>query len=201
MRIGFEVSSFKGRAKTLISVLAGLRSAGEWPLQHHREVEEIVCGTPSSALNYCRHVVGGFGVSGAAERVFLKNPGIGIRYLYLVHRDRFLVEDTQRRFWAKVVKSPDLALLWSRTFNKRLSEEEEMVFVEDVICAKEYSRFVIVGPFPEKVHHALVLKSFGGLNDWETRAVKDYINWTAPMMKSMSGKRPWPPGRSSKEPV
>jgi hypothetical protein len=189
VRIGFEVSSFKGRAKTLISVLSGLRAAGEWPLQHHREVEEIVCGTPSSAYNYCRHVVGAFGVSSEAERVFLKNPTIGIRYLDLVHRGQFVVEDTQRRFWRKVVKDPGLALQWARTFRKRLSEEEEMVFVEDVICAKEYSRFVIVGPFPEKVHHALVLKSFGGLNDWETRAVKDYINWTAPMMKSIEGTR------------
>jgi len=189
MRIGFEVSSFKGRAKSLISVLAGLRAAGEWPLQHHREVEEIVCRTPSSALNYCRYVVGGFGVSGEAERVFLNNPGIGIRYLGFVRRDHFLVEDTQRRFRKKVVKNPELALEWARSFRKRLSEEEEMVFVESPFCAKEYARHVIFGPFPEKVHHALVLKSFGDLPEWDARYLKDYINWSAPLMKNLEGTR------------
>jgi hypothetical protein len=189
MRIGFEVSSFKGMPKTLISVLSGMRAAGEWPLQHHKEVEEIVCSTPILALNYCRHVVGGFGVSGEAERVFLKNPGIGIRYLGIVHRDHFLVEDTQRRFWKKVVKNPELALEWARSFRKRLSEEEEMVFVESPLCAKEYAMRVIHEPFPEKVHHALVLKSFGELCEWDARYLKDYINWSAPMMKNLEGTR------------
>jgi len=185
MRVGFEVSSFKGRPKSLISVLSGLRGAGEFALQHHKEVEEIVCRTPTSTLNYCRHVVAGFGVSGEAERVFLKNPKLGVRYLTMVKRDHFLVEDTQRRFWRKVLKSPDLSLEWARSFNKRLSEDEEMVFVENPRCAWTYARYVIVGPFPEKVHQRLVLRSFGVLAEWESRALKDYISWAAPQIKNL----------------
>jgi hypothetical protein len=185
MIVGFDISAFKGRAKTLTSVLQGLRVAGQWPLQHHKEVEEIICKNPSWAYNYCRQVVGAFGVSGEGERVFLKNPGIGIRYLACVNRDHFLVEDTQRRFWKKVVKSPELARQWAEAFRKRLPEEDEMVFVQDPVSANDYAHRIIRGPFPEKVHHALVLKSFENMNDYEARRLKEYIAWAAPMLKSL----------------
>jgi len=185
MIVEFEVSAFKGRARDLTKVLHGLRAVGQWPLQHHKDVEEILCRNPSWAYNYTDKVVGAFGVSGGGERVFLKNPGIGIRYLERVNRDHFLVEDTQRRFWKKVVKSPDLALQWAEAFRKRLPEEDEMVFVQDTVCANDYAHRIIRGPFPEKVHHALVLKSFENMNDYDGRRLKEYIAWAAPMLKRL----------------
>jgi len=185
MIVEFEVSAFRGRAKELINVLHGLREVGQWPLQHHKDVEGIICKSPSWAYNYTKKVVGAFGVSGGGERVFLKNPGIGIRYLERVNRDHFLVEDTQRRFLKKVVKSPDLALQWAEAFRKRLPEEDEMVFVQDPVCAYQYARRIIKGPFPEKVHHALVLRSFENMNDYDGRRLKEYIAWAAATLKSL----------------
>ena len=123
MIVSFDTSAFDGRPGALISVLSSMSSVGQWPFDHNRDVEAIVCKTPSSALKYCRHVVHAYGISLKGERVFLKNPRIGIRYLRLTNKSRFFEEETQARFWRKVTKSPDLSYEWARAFGKRLSEE------------------------------------------------------------------------------
>lgn len=188
MRISFDTASFAKRPKSLISVLSSLRATGDFPLGHHREVEEIVCRTPSSTLNYCQYVVGAFGVSREAERVFLKNPRLGIRYLRVVNRETFLDEDTQMRFWRKVLKNPDLVLEWSRAFRKRVSEKEEMVFVSSPLsCARQYAREVIRGPFPEEVHGRLILRGFENLDRWDDQSLKEYIRWSEPFRKNLEG--------------
>lgn len=178
MRIGFEISSFKNNPKGLISVLSNMRSVGEWSLQHHREVEEIACRTPSLAYSLCRYVNRSFGVSSEAERVFLKNPGIGVRYLRLVNREHFLDEDVERRFRKKLCRDPKLALDWAMTFRKRLTEEEEMVFAEDPRCAHQYISRVTLEPLPDKVHERIILKSFEQKTNWEKLYLKDYMDWT-----------------------
>jgi hypothetical protein len=188
MRISFDTASFDKRPKSLISVLSGIRAAGSFPLGHHREVEEIVCRTPSSTLNYCQYVVGSFGVSRESERVFLKNPNLGIRYLRVVNRERFEDEDTQKRFWRKVLKDPNLVLEWSRAFRKRVSEEEEMVFVSSPLsCARQYAREVIKGSFPEGVHSRLVLRSFESLDRWDDQSLKEYIRWSEQFKANLEG--------------
>lgn len=179
MNITFEVSAFKNNPKALISILSNLKNQNQWSLRHDREVEEIVCYTPSSAYSFCRFVVGTFGVSKEAERVFLKNPKIGIRYLYLVRRDHFLDEDTQRRFRKKLSRDPALALDWAKNFKKRLTEDEEMVFAEDPRCALEYCSRVVLGTLPDKVHERIVLKSFEPKTEWEKRYLKDYMDYVA----------------------
>jgi hypothetical protein len=179
MRISFEVSSFLNDPRGLIEILSNLHGMGLWSSYHDPEVERVACRTPSSAYNLCRFVNHAHGVSRGAERVFLKNPGIGIKYLRIVGRSSFLDEDTQRRFWRKVVKKPDLAYRWCESFQTRLSEEEEEVFVGDVRLAKEYAFFVRKEPFSESVHSKLILRSFEDMDVWSKNCLEQYIKWAA----------------------
>lgn len=179
MIVSFDISAFKDRPRTLIAVLSGMSSVGQWPFDHNREVEEIVCRTPSSALNYCRHVVHAYGISSKGERVFLKNPGIGMRYLRLTSKPRFQDDDTQKRFWRKITKDAALAYKWASTFGKRLSEDEEMVFSEDISIAREYAFRVIRGPLPEPVHHRILLRSFENLSSYDKKSLNDYLKFAA----------------------
>jgi hypothetical protein len=179
MTVSFEVSAFERDPRGLISVLSSLHRVGLWSLYHDAEVERVACRTPGSAYNLCRFVNGARGVSRGAERVFLKNPGIGIKYLRLVNRRAFLDEDTQRRFWRKVLKKPDLAYKWANAFRTRLSEEEEEVFVKDVRLAKDYAFFVIKGPFPESVHNKLLLRSFEDMDRWSKGCLEQYVQWAS----------------------
>ena len=178
MNIHFDTAAFERDPRGLIAVLSNLRRVGVWSLRHEKDIERIVCRTPSSALNFCRFVNGAFGVSREAERVFLKNPSIGVRYLRVANRKSFLDEDTQRRFWRKVVKNPDICYQWCQAFQQRVSEEEEEVFVKDVVLAKSYAFFIIKGPFPEKVHNMLVLRSFEDMNNYSKSCLTEYIRWS-----------------------
>lgn len=193
MNVSFEVSSFKGRPKSLISILHHMRMAGIWPRDYNREVEEVVCKTPSSALNYCRHVVGAFGISRESEKVFLKNPGIGIRYLRIATRSYFLDESVQKRFWKKVTRNPKLAYDWAITFMKRLPEEDEVVFVKDILLARSYSRDIIRGAFPEMVHRRLMLRSFEPLSPRDKANLTDYLKYAESRLQDTSEK-PVQPG-------
>lgn len=177
MNIHFDTSVFEKDPRGLISVLCSLKRIGSWSIRHERDVEKVVCRTPGSAYNYCRYVNGAFGISREAERVFLKNPTIGMRYLRLVNRKSFYDDDTQARFWRKVVKKPELCYKWAQTFRERVSEEEEEVFVKNVRCAKDYAFFVIKAPFPEKIHNMLVLRSFENMDPYSKKCLMDYIKW------------------------
>lgn len=179
MNVHFDTEAFSSNPRGLISVLHNLKGAGAWSLRHDRDVERVACRTPSLALNLCRFVNGAFGVSREAERVFLKNPGIGIRYLRVVGRREFLDPDTQTRFWRKVSKSPQLSLQWAIAFDRRLPEECEGVFLEDVTAAKTYSFSIIKGPFPERIHNLLILKSFESLGHYQKRCLEEYVRYAA----------------------
>ena len=179
MTVSFEISAFKGRPESLISVLSGMSSVGQWSFDHNREVEEIVCRTPGSALKYCRYVVHAYGISSKGERVFLKNPGIGIRYLRLTNRLRFQDDDTQSRFWRKVTKDAELAYRWADTFNKRISEDEEMVFSENPGIARQYAMKIIRGAFPQAVHHRMLLRSFESMDPYSKQALSEYIRFAS----------------------
>jgi hypothetical protein len=176
--ISFEVSAFEKNPRGLISVLSNLHGAGCWSSFHDPEVERIACRTPSSAYNLCRYVNRAHGVSRSAERVFLKNPSIGVRYLRLVNRRSFLDPDTQERFWKKVMKSPDLSYSWANTFRERLSEDHEEVFVNDVRIAKNYALFVIKGPFPVKIHQMLILRSFEDMDSYSKSCLREYMKYS-----------------------
>lgn len=185
MRLGFEVSSFKDNPSSLIDVLHTLQRVGEWRVGHYGEVEEVVCRTPSSALKFCCMVNHAYGVSKSAEKVFLKNPSVGIRYLRLVCRKEFLDENVQKRFWGKVTRNPEFAYDWASTFNMRLSESEEAVFVKSIRRARDYSMFVIKGAFPEKVHKMLVLRSFESLDSFEKSQLSEYLRYAESCSKKL----------------
>lgn len=185
MNVSFDLAAFKKNPKGLISVLSHLRGANQWPLMTNREVEEIVCRTPTSALNYCRYVVGRYGISQEAERVFLKNPNVAIRYLRFMGREAFPEEDTQKRFWKKVLRNPEYAYEWCHYFRKRLPEGEE-VFLKSIRRARDYSLFVIKGPFPEEIHHKLVLRSFENLTPLDKKMLGEYLNYAASSEKTAS---------------
>jgi len=177
MSVYFEISAFKNNPKGLIAVLSNLRAVGSWTPRDDKEVEDIVCRTPSSALSFCGQVNGAYGISAGAERVFLKNPKLGIRYLRTVNRSSFRDPDTQKRFWRKVTRDAGLCLDWAFSFGRRLSEEEEAVFVDDPVRANQYATRVIRGPFPEKVHHMLLLKSFDNLDRYSKNCLDLYIKF------------------------
>jgi hypothetical protein len=179
MKVSFEVSAFEKDPRGLISVLGSLNRNGLWFSYHDSEVERVACRTPGSAYNLCRFVNGSRGVSRKTERVFLKNPAIGIKYLRIVNRRTFLDEDTQARFWRKVVRKADLAYKWASTFRTLLSPEEEEVFVSDVRLAKEYALFIRKEPFPESIHNKLILRSFEDMDRWSKSCLEHYIKWAA----------------------
>lgn len=176
MNLFIEVEKFANNPKALINVLYYMRAAdGHVPYMCH-EIEAITCKTPSSALRHVRFV-SPTGVSEKAERVFLKNPSLGIRYLKKIRRETFQNEDTQRRFWKKIMKKAELAYQWANAFGKRLSEQEEEVFITDMHRMKEYAYFVIKGPFPEKIHNMILLNSYKELNQWEKKALNEYVKY------------------------
>lgn len=176
MNLFIEIEKFKNNPKALTSVLYYMKNNGCHVPYQEPEIEAIVCKTPSSALRYTSWVSSS-GVSEAAERVFLKNPALGIRYLKKVRREFFQNEDTQKRFWKKVVKKANLAYEWASAFGTRLSEDEEVVFLKDVHMMKDYSYFIIKGPFSEKIHNMILLKSYEPMSEWEKKALNDYIRY------------------------
>lgn len=178
MEITFDINSFNGRAKSLTNVLYYLTGANCFTPSHSEDIEAIACRTPSDALRYCRHVVGKLGVSHKTESVFLKNPQLGVRYLRYIGRDHFVESKTHTRFWKKIMKKPELALAYATSFNKRFTEQEEEVFVKNMRCMREYSQSVIKGPFTEKVHQMIILRSFdSSMSEWEKRYLKDYVSF------------------------
>lgn len=177
MIVSFDTAAFKGRPTQLVNVLSGLSSVGQWPLGSNPDVEEIVCRKPSSALKYCQEVVHAYGLSAKGERVFLRNPGIGVRYLRLVGRSTFTDADTQRRFWRKVTNNAKLAYEWSKSFGHRLPEDQEMVFSKNLYFARMYAVNVIRGPFPEKVHQSILLRSFENLDSFTKMHLSEYIKF------------------------
>jgi hypothetical protein len=187
MQLFIEVEKFANNPKALTNVLYYMRRHGCHVPYRSPEIEAITCKTPSAALRQT-NLVSPEGVSEAAERVFLKNPVLGIRYLRKIRRERFQNDDTQRRFWKKIVKKADLAYQWAQAFQKRLSEEEEVVFLESMHRMKEYAFFIIKGRFPEKVHNMILLKSYESHNEWEKRALNEYIKYAESKTNQMV---PW----------
>jgi hypothetical protein len=176
MNLFVELDKFANNPKALTNVLYHMRGAGCYIPYMSPEIEAITCKTPSSALRHVRFV-SPFGVSEKSERVFLKNPSLGIRYLKKIRRETFQNEDTQKRFWKKVVKKAELAYQWASAFGRRLSEQEEEVFAQDMHRMKQYAFFVIKGPFPEKVHNMILLKSYEPLSEWEKKALNEYVKY------------------------
>jgi hypothetical protein len=176
--ISFEISAFEKDPRALISVLNKMKKVGCWSPTHDPEVERVCCRTPSSTYNLCRFVNLAHGVSREAERVFLKNPSIGVRYLSLVNRRSFLDSDTQERFWKKVRKSPELSYSWADSFKERLPEDHEEIFVKNVRIAKNYSFFVIKGPFPARIHHMLILRSFEEMDGYSKSCLREYMKYS-----------------------
>jgi hypothetical protein len=177
MQLVIEVEKFRNNPKALTNILYYMRNNGGHVPWMSPEIEEITCRTPSAAL---RHVqfVSPSGVSQATERVFLKNPSLGVRYLKRIRRESFQDDDTQRRFWKKVVRDVDLAYQWASAFGRRLSENEEEVFLQSMHRMKEYSYFVIKGRFPEKIHNMILLKSYEGLPEWEKKSLNEYVKYS-----------------------
>ncbi len=159
MELSFSTDNFVGRPQNLISVLSHLKWAGSYSFKQEEDIESIVCKTPSVAYKFARYVAKE-GISQNAEKVFLKNPSIGIRYLKLTRKNNLTNPEIHAKFWKKITRKPQLALEYSLSFNKRFSESEEEVFLKDTHCMRTYAEKVIKGKFPEKIHNMIVLKSF-----------------------------------------
>jgi hypothetical protein len=175
MQIAFDIESFKHSAAGLITVLSHLKAAGCYVPSKNLEIETIACRTPSSALKFCRYV--NSNLCPETEKVFLKNPKLGIRYLRSAHRHEMQDPKIQKRFWRHVTKKPEIALEWSRYTGRRLSEEEEEVFVNNMRIMNTYAQTVIKGRFPEKVHQMILLKSFEQLPQYHKRALEEYVRF------------------------
>ena len=176
MFISFDVKQFAGNPKGLTNTLYNLRRSNISFDATHQDIIDIACRTPSAAYRYTRFVAP-FGLGSKAERVFLKNPNIGLKYLKFLRKKEFADQDTQKRFWRKITKNPWLSFDYANMFGVRLSETEEKVFVESMRCAKDYAFFVIKGRFPEEIHNMLILKSFEKLPAYELKSLKEYISY------------------------
>jgi hypothetical protein len=177
MQITFDTDNFASRSKgdaALTNVLHYLRKHGCLSEAHYPSIERVTCRTPSSTIRYCRYFASS-GVSPEAERVFLKNPRLGVRYLKMMRRSEFADPDVQRRFRKKFRTDPYAAYEWATQFNVRLTEEEESVFRKDIEVALNYARDVIKGKFPEKVHAMLVLASFKDMTPRQRRFLEEYV--------------------------
>lgn len=179
MQITFDTDKFVSRngARSLTNVLCYLARHGCLTPDHYPSVEKITCRTPSDALRHVRYFAGKVGVSPENEKVFLKNPGIAVRYLKMVGRSEFSDPAVQKRFRRKFKTNAKLAYEWAVSFNTRLSEEEEEVFRKDFSAAKDYAVRVIRGKFPEKVHAMIMLASYGDLDPWQKRQLSEYVKF------------------------
>lgn len=173
MNISFEIEKFKNEPLALISILSWLKQTGCYSPFKNLEIEAITCRTPSAAVKYASFVGGG--ICPESEKVFLKNPKLGVKYLRRIHRMEMQDPQIQKRFWKKVLRDPRLLLEWTRYTGQRVSEEEEEVFVQSIPCAKEYAQRVIKGKFPERIHQMLVLKSFEHLNVYQKQCLAEYL--------------------------
>ena len=177
MQISFDTENFLGGAKALTTVLKVLCDREAYAPKHHKEVEEICCRTPSDALRYTEKVTRNRGISAEAEKVFFKNVGLGLRYLRYLKKTSFVDPTFNQKFIKKVKRNPATALEWSKEHG-RLTEKEEEVFVKDFSSMREYAMRVIKGPFPEKVHNMILLKSFDSNSDsWQKKWLTDYVSF------------------------
>ena len=186
MQISFDTENFKGRGREskLIDILANLDRMGLYfHGQYNKDVEEVVCRTPSSAYKFAR-LVARNGVRPDSESVFLKNPRIGVRYLQSVRRKSFADEAVHKKFWKKLLRRPEVAVEYCSAFQVRLTEKEEEIFVHDIASMVRYSNRVIggegrvrvgYGKFPERVHNMILLKSYEYLTDREKHLLQKYI--------------------------
>lgn len=177
MEITFDVNNYSMDPRSLINVLHSLKQHNSWHPTHEPEIEKITCKTPSSALKY-QGLVMRDGISTDAEKVFLKNPGIGVRYLIRIRKPRFSDPETQTKFWKKVVRDPKVALAWAQTFG-RLSESEEEVFLKCMYSMRTYAYFVIKGKFPERIHNMILLKSYENMSQNSKKYLSDYLKYTS----------------------
>ena len=176
MQITIDIEKFANDPKGLTNMLYYIRKSGNYFNAHDPALEAICCRTPSSAFRYTK-LVSNSGITEKSERVFLKNPNIGIRYLKKTNRPEFQNSDTQKRFWKKIVKNADLAYAWCLQFKKRLSEQEEEIFADDSRLAVQYAKNIIKGKFPEKIHNILILKSFEQQDGWRKKCLQDYVRY------------------------
>lgn len=181
MLVSFDTNKFERDPNGLINILSALRYKDHY-FSNCPDIERITCRTPSSALKYVKNVMT-TGLSPSAERIFLRNPNLAIKYLKIIRREQFSDADTQKRFWKKVCKNSRLALDWAKAFKKRLTVEEEEVFVNDAWTAKDYAYHVIKGKFEEKVHNMLVLKSFEPLDSYSKSCLTDYVRYSSNYVK------------------
>lgn len=175
MQINFDIENFKNRPAGLVAVLSHLKSVGCYVPSRSLEIEAIACRTPSAALKFCRYVHAS--VCPETEKVFLKNPKLGIRYLRMAHRQEMQDAKVQKRFWRHITRKPELALEWSQHTGRRLSEQEEEVFVKDMRCMNQYAQRVIKGKFPDSVHQMIILRSFEQMTRYQKQSLEDYIKF------------------------
>lgn len=177
MQISFDTENFLGGAKALTVVLQVLRDFEAYAPDPHKEVEEICCRTPSDALRYTQKVTRNRGISAEAEKVFIKNVGLGLRYLRYLKKNSFADPTFNQKFIKKVKRNPVTALEWSKEHG-RLTEKEEEVFIKDFPSMREYAMRIIKGPFPEKIHNMILLKSFdSNLDSWQKKWLTDYVGF------------------------
>lgn len=177
MEITFDVANYAGDAKNLTWVLYSLKQHNSWYPTHEDEIEKITCRTPSSALKYASLVMKD-GISTDAEKVFLKNPGIGVRYLIRIKKKAFSNPEMQTKFWQKVLRDPKVALAWAQTFG-RLSDSEEEVFLKCMYSMRTYAYFVIKGKFPERIHNMILLKSYENMGEYSKKYLKEYLKYSS----------------------
>lgn len=177
MEITFDLANYAGDAKGLIYLLHSLKRHNSWHPTHDDEIERVTCRTPSSALKY-QSLVMKDGISTDAEKVFLKNPGLGVRYLIRIKKKAFSDPETQTKFWKKVIRDPKVALPWAQTFG-RLSEVEEEVFLKCMYSMRSYAYFVIKGKFPERIHNMILLKSYENMSQNSKKYLSEYLKYTS----------------------
>lgn len=177
MQITFETGMFGKRGeKSLTNVLCYLQRHGCFAEGHYPDIEQITCRTPSAALRYVRYFAR-TGITSESEAVFLKNPGLGVRYLRMVGKREFSDPVVQKKFRRKFKFDAALAYEWAKAFNERLTEEEEEVFRKNVAVARDYAMYVIKGKFSEKVHGMLILASFQDLSSYQKSRLAEYIKF------------------------
>lgn len=180
------------KAKRLIFVLKNLADHGQFTKGIHPDIERLMT-VPSLALKYVRMVGWESGMSAEGEKIFLKNPSVAIQYLKIVRRPEFLDPKVQKRWRRMVGRNPLLAVEWCKAFNQRLTEKEEEIFVKDMGAMKDYAMFVIHGPFPERVHEMILLRSYDDmkgkterLRDRQKRDLQDYLRYAESCKRQMA---------------
>jgi len=170
--------------RNLIKKLDELNIEINKDIERTKELDEYFCSTPSVAFDYLSKLIAdrvwvrGRNTDGESwhyriknrkdlklnrdlEKIFVKSNTHALNYLRLTGLKSFSDPELDKRIKNKILNKPELAFYYAKhIIKKRLTKEQEKVFLKDYRCLYHYAKLVIRGNFDEEIQKRLILATF-----------------------------------------